>query len=299
MICKLVKAGHKSPKLVRYIAGKSVGLTADFGFGKFRLPRNRTEWAIQALCSFHANSRAAEVRHIVFSTPKEMEKKEAQKLLRAVCADWLKAYASGRNWIFGLHEDNGIQHGHLAVANLGPDSKPLKFRPHQVLAMSDMAFTKLASPAKGKGKRGLPLYTKARKKLVVQDLASLLIAPDGSLRQEIWDQFKAKKLLTKFRTRNDGSIISFEFQDKRIRYTTLLRFLKPKHPTNQQPMPQTFIQPNQALPEDLGAKLLNAGFSKKDLASINAKLRSANAEQEKDIPKETPSINHPEHFPKL
>lgn len=292
MICKLIRAGHDTSKLLRYISGKSLGTTADFGFGRFRLPRNGITWAIQALQSFHSNSRSCQVRHVVFSTPKGMETKQAKASLTRVCRDWIAAYAPDRNWLFGFHNDNGILHGHLAVANLGPDSKPLKFRPHVVVAMSEMAFTKHAISAKGKGKIGLPIYTKTRKKLLVQELAAALLDTNGNIQPKAWDQLEGQGLITEFRTRKDGSLISFIYQGKRIRLSTLQRYID-----QEQSMKTQTHNPSPPL-EASAPKNEPSVLSKEQTDTINKALLATSASMQRRRNKKT-KHQHEIHKPKL
>lgn len=297
MICKLIRAGHDTSKLLRYISGKSLGMTADFGFGRFRLPRNGIAWAIQALQSFHSNSRACQVRHVVFSTPKVMETKQAKASLARVCRDWIATYAPDRNWLFGFHNDNGILHGHLAVANLGPDSKPLKFRPHVVVTMSEMAFTKHAISAKGKGKIGLPIYTKTRKQLAVQDLAAALLDTNGEIQPKVWDDLESQGLITGCRTRKDESLISFLYGGKRIRLSTLQRYIdheqSMKTPNHNPSPPSVAIKKTKQPADPLPSKLVHTGLSPTKVASINAALLSANLVSKPAKPKKSRKPKHP------
>lgn len=280
-ICKLMDAGHTAPKLLRYIGKKSIGTTANFGFGVMPLPVSRVPWASKALIAFHGTSRACEARHVVFSLAKSMAQKESVKLLRAVCADWLKTYAPDRNWVLGIHANTGIYHAHLAVANVGSDSKPLKFRPHQAVAMSEMKFTEHAISAKGIGKRGLPVYTKHRRKLAVEELAGLLILPNGDINDPVWKALEKKGSITNFRTRKSGVPISFEYDGRRIRFATLRRFMLDQHkpkPTNQT-MPTATIEPNKPLPSKIVSALTRSGFSKTDLTSLERNIKSAHQSQ--------------------
>ena len=282
MICKLVKAGQTARRLVRYIAKKAVGLRADLGFGVMNLRRPMLPWAAEVLCANRDSCpRASEVRHVIFSAQKGMGRRAAFTALYAIFADWGKTYAPGRPWVAAVQDHNGIYHLHAAIGNVGSSGKPLKILPHQVVAMSEMKFTEHAVSAKGQGKKGLAIYTKARAKLAVQDLAELLAAPGGGIRADAWEQLKDKGLLSGFRERKDGSVISFEFGGKRIRLATLHHFLAippdstttPKPPTD---MPYALIKPDEPLPDSIAVKLLKAGFSNKDLSRLQANLQSAN-----------------------
>ncbi len=269
MICKLIDSGHTSRKLVRYIASKAVGMTADLGFGVMKFPKNKQAWAIDTLRACHGTSRASEVRHLVFSVAKGTPRKEARNLLRAVWADWIKAYAPDRPWVFAIQFHNGICHGHAAVANVDSAGKPLKFRPHQVMAMAAMKFTSAAGSGSGIGKaKGLPIYSRA-KKLSVRDLATLMVDSSGVIRKEAWDQLEEQNLIKDFRQRKDGSLISFIYEGRRIRLSTLIRYVEHEQfmKTPPQPSPQVAIKPLSVQPS----------VSPKDLDAVTSALRSTAA----------------------
>jgi len=158
-----------------------------------------------------------------------------------------------------------------------PTAGRSRFSPNHVLDMAEMKFTTHAISARGKGQaKGVPVYSKA-KKLAVRDLAALVVAPGGGINNGVWMQLKEKGILSGFRSRKDGSIISFAFDGKRIRLATLHRFLdQPQQPqTKGNTMPTASIQPDQPLPDSIAAKLAKAGFTTKDLASLTTNLRSA------------------------
>ena len=152
MICKLVKAGQTAKRLVGYVAGKSIGLRADLGFGMMRLRRTMLPWAAHVLRA-HRDScpRASEVRHVIFSVPKNTPRRAAFAALHAVFEDWRNTYAPGLPWVAAIQKHNGIYHLHAAVANVNSSGRPLKLRPHQVVAMSEMKFTDKAISSKGIG----------------------------------------------------------------------------------------------------------------------------------------------------
>lgn len=284
VICKLVKAGQSARRLVNYVAGKSIGLRADLGFGTMRLRRTMLPWAAHVLLA-HRDScpRASEARHVIFSVPKGLARRAAFLALHAVFADWRKTYAPGMPWVAALQKHNGIYHLHAAIGNVNSLGRPLKFRPHQVVAMSDMKFTDKAVSAKGTGKKGLKLYTKARGKLEVEDLAALLAAPGGGIKAAVWELLKDKELLKDFRERKDGSVVSFAYQGRRMRMATLEGFIARLPAADSSSgggytaTPVTPKTPSKPLAEDLAAKLSAAGFSGKNLASLRNNLRAARA----------------------
>lgn len=278
-ICKLIKAGHIAPKLLRYISGKSIDTTADLGFGVMRLPVSRVSWATKALLSFHGNSRACEARHVVFSLAKGMAKKEAVNLLRSIASDWLATYAPDRNWVLGIHSNTGIYHAHLAVANVGSDSKPLKFRPHQAVAMSKMKFTEHAISAKGIGKKGHTHYSKPRRKLLAHDLAELLFTPSGEINSAAWKSLETTGSIKNLRLRKCGTPISFEYAKRRIRFTTLRRYMldQTQQKKTKNTMPQQIITPTTPLRSNIVAALRQVGFSTETLKKMSATLSTAHS----------------------
>ena len=78
---------------------------------------------------------------------------------------------------------------------------------------------------RGKGRRkSVPVYTKAQK-LDVRILAFALFDSIGKLRKDRWDKLVEAGKIGNFRRRNNGAIISFEFQGRRLRLATLKNFL--------------------------------------------------------------------------
>lgn len=298
LVCKLIPAGHLGRKLVSYISKKAVGMTADLGFGTMKLKRRQANWATAALTSHHGTSRASEVRHVVLSLPKGTPRKQAKDLLRNVWTDWIKAYAPDRAWVFALQFHNGVFHGHGAVANVGANGKPLNFQPHKVLAMAAMKFTEWTLPAAGLGKsKGLPIYTKTRKKLAVQDLAAALLDASGNIQPKVWDDLESQGLITGCRTRKDESLISFVYHDKRIRLSTLQRFIahnqSMKTPTHNPNPPSVAIKKTMQPADPLPSKLVHTGLSPTKVASINAALLSANLVSKPAKPKKSRKPKHP------
>ena len=102
----------------------------------------------------------------------------------------------------------------------------------------------------------------------VDELAALLIAPGGGVRRGVWEQFESKGIVTVSRTRKgDGSPISFVFNNRPIKFSTLQRVLDRLHPP-------TAPQPKATLSGPLAGKLAAAGFQKNDLERLRASLRT-------------------------
>jgi len=291
-IAKLMKAGQKAIRLVRYVSKKAISLRADLGFGKMPLRRNQLAWAAEVLRTFVDGCRASEVRHLVFSVPKKTGRRAAIKLLFEIFEDWRVTYAPDRAWVAAIHFHDGGYHLHVAIANAGPDGKPLKFKPHQVIAMADMKFTTRVISAKGLGKKGLPVYSKARGKLAVRDLAALLVDDTGNLLEDEWDRLEKEGVISNFRLRKkDGAVTSFEFGGKRIRLKTLRAFVLENQTTKGTTMPVDDIKTDQPLPDSIADSLLKAGFSAKDLDALNTDLQTLDQAHEQAPEKDGPDIN--------
>jgi hypothetical protein len=147
--------------------------------------------------------------------------------------------------------------------------------------MANMQFTQAVVSAKGTGKRkSLPVYPKA-KQLAVLDLATLLVSPSGDIRDDVWHQLEKAGTITNFRTRKDGTPISFEYEARRIRFSTLRTFMLDQHQTQTQKntMPTDIINPDKALPDSIVAALKTAGFSSNDLNSLHRNLKAAHDSQ--------------------
>jgi hypothetical protein len=291
MICKLIDAGQKANKLASYIASKAIGLAADFGLGAAKIDRKQLPWIVRALRAQHGQSTACEVRHVVSSVPKGTPRKVAITLLWAVWLDWIATYAPGRPWVAAIQIHNGIYHLHGGVANVGPDGKPLKFKPYMVRDMAAMKFTAHTISAKGAGKsRGVAVYPKARK-LAVRDLAAFLIDDNGVVRPERWDALVASGDIGDLRLRKDGSLISFSYQGCRIGFDTLQSFIAQQQ-TQQKEIQQPMIAEislTQPPPLALVADLEAVGIDKQTLDAMWQKLNVAHGYLQKKQVAMTPT----------
>lgn len=129
-----------------------------------------------------------------------------------------------------IHHNTKTRHAHLIFPNSdGRRTLPLarKF----LKEIQGFGWTTALAPGRGKGKRkALPVYTHA-KNLQVRDLATLLLDSTGNVRQDQWDGLVQRGEISNFRRRQDGSVISFEFQRRRLRWNTLKGFLVEELPT--------------------------------------------------------------------
>lgn len=270
VVVKLIKAGHAAKRLLKYISGKATSMSADLGFGIIPLQRNQIPWATEIMQPVRP-TRASECRHVVLSLPKGLEGKEAESFLRSLWIDWIKTYAPDRPWVFAIQNHNGILHGHGAVANVGTDGKPLKFRPHQVVKMAAVEFSEHAISAKGIGNPGLPVYSKHTKKPAVEELAELLLLPDGTINEPVWDALEEKGIVGNIRRKKNGETISFQCDSRRIRFRTLHRYLSKQH----NELMTTTINTTKTLQPSIVEALKKAGFNASDLESLHQNLQAA------------------------
>lgn len=270
VIVKLIKAGHTAKRLLKYISDKSISMSADLGFGVIPLQKNQISWATEIMEPKH-KTRASECRHVVLSLPRDVQGKEAESRLRLIWIDWIKAYAPDRSWVFAIQNHNNILHAHGCVANVGSDGRPLKFRPHQVVKMAKVSFSDNGGSAGGVGSPGLPVYTKHSTKLAVEELAELLLLPNGTINEPVWESLEEKGVAGKIRRKKNGQAISFECDSRRIRFRTLHRYLSKQH----NELMTTNINTEKALQPSILATLTKVGFNASDLESLQRNLHSA------------------------
>ena len=146
-----------------------------------------------------------------------------------------------------------------------------------------MQWTMQFLAGRGRGKRrALPMYPKA-KRLDVRLLAVALLDSDGNLRKDRFERMVKSGKISDLRLRTNGSLISFKFQDRRIRLTTLINFLGllagqtggSGGGENQTEVMTTLIDPNAALPGELQEAFTDSGFTSKDVQAILQDIREA------------------------
>jgi len=121
------------------------------------------------------------------------------------------------------------------------------------------------------------------KRLDVRLLAVALLDSDGKLRKDRFERMVKAGKITDLRLRNNGSLISFQFQGRRIRLTTLINFLgllageagAAGGGENQTEIMTNLIEPNAALPDELQEAYTDSGFTSKDVQEILAQIREA------------------------
>lgn len=145
-----------------------------------------------------------------------------RRLLQAA-ADLQKVLkiASMLGWV---HGNTLTRHIHLLFPNSN-GRRTLDLRPKLLRQLQGFLWTAEFLSGRGKGRRkALSVYPRSRK-LVVRDLADLLLDDAGNLRRERWDQLLAAGKIGNVRLRNDVSPISFECEGRRIRFSTLKGFI--------------------------------------------------------------------------
>lgn len=240
------------------------------------------------LLAYHHDPRAMRLcRTAVISveTPKNASKDELaeidRRLLRAA-KDFQKfmRVASMLGWI---HGDTGTRHIHLIFANSN-GRRTLDLRPKFLKEIQGMAWTMQFLSGRGRGKRkSLPMYPKARR-LDTRLLAVALLDSHGKLRKDRWDKMVQAKQITDFRLRNNGSVISFQFQGRRIRLSTLANFLGllggqtatvPGLGENQSDAMTAILDPVATTPDELQKAFKDSGFTSKDVQAILQDIREA------------------------
>ena len=241
----------------------------------------------ELLLAYHHDPRARRVcRTAIISvrTPKKASKSELadidRRLLHAA-RDFQKfmRVASMLGWV---HDDTATRHIHLIFANSN-GRRTLDLRPKFLKELQGLAWTVQFLSGRGKGRRkALPMYTKA-KRLDVRLLAVALLDSNGRLRKDRFERMVKAGKITELRLRANGSLISFKFQDRRIRLTTLINFLgllageagAAGGGENQSDKMTTIIDPNAALPDELQEAFTDSGFTSKDVQAILQDIREA------------------------
>lgn len=239
------------------------------------------------LLAYHHNPRARRIcRTAVISvqTPKNASQAELadidRRLLRAA-KDFQKimGVASMLGWI---HRDTATRHIHLIFANSN-GRRTLDLRPKFLKELQAMQWTMQFLSGRGRGRRrALPMYPRA-KRLDTRLLAVALLDEKGNLRKDRWNKLVKAGKITDFRLRKNGSLVSFNFQGRRIRLSTLANFLclltgqtgAAGGGENESDNMTTLIDPNATMPDELQAAFQESGFTSKDVQQILQDIREA------------------------
>ena len=243
------------------------------------------------LLAYHHDPRAKRVcRTAVISvqtprdaTPEQLADIDRRLLQAARDFQKLVGVASMLGWIHG----GPARHLHIIFANSN-GRRTLDLRPRFLKELQGFLWTIQFLSGRGKGRRkALPMYPKARR-LDVRVLAVALLDSNGQLRRDRWDNLVKTGKVRDFRVRKNGSLISFNFQGRRIRMNTLKNFLGYlSGPTSARGFGENTIggdndmnailDPTQPIPDEVQESLQSSGFTSDDVQQILSDVREAQA----------------------
>jgi len=180
-----------------------------------------------------------------------------------------------------LHKNTKTRHAHLIFPNSdGRRTIPL---PQKVLQeLQDFGWTTALVSGRGKGERkALPVYPKARS-LRVRDLANQLLDKSGQFVPEQLEVLLKAGVFTAARRRKNGTLISFEVNQQRVRVATLEGFVREITNTNvqntntQKPM-IAIIKPGAPLPKEVVENLKTGGYDLKAFQALIDEFASTRA----------------------
>ena len=301
------KATSRVVEAIRYFSDPKK-VTAFYGDLDAGYPKGTPKQLAELLLAYHHDPRAKRVCRtalISVKTPNNASKDELadidRRLLQAA-RDFQKVMgiASMLGWV---HGNTATRHIHLLFANSN-GRRTLDLRPKFLKELQAMQWTMQFLSGRGKGRRkALPMYPKA-KRLDTRLLAAALLDSKGKLRRDRWDRLVRSGKVTDFRRRNNGSVISFQFQGRRIRLSTLTNFLGllggqtsagSGWGENQSETMTTLVDPNAALPDELQEAFNNSGFTSKDVQEILRDIREAQGQVQKinmASPKNQPQLQN-------
>ena len=181
----------------------------------------------ELLLSYHHDKRAKRlcrtgiisVQTPVNATPDELADID-QRLLQA--ARDLQLFLKVGSMLGWVHGNTLTRHLHFIFPNSN-GKRTLDLRPKMLRQIQSFCWTAQLLTGRGKGRRkSLSVYPKTT--LVIRDLAEILVTPAGGLNKPAWDELVRSRKITDFRTRNDGTIISFSYHNRRFRVNTLKQF---------------------------------------------------------------------------
>ena len=155
------------------------------------------------------------------------------------------------------------------IANVDSTGRrTLNISPKILRDLQGLKWTVEFLSGRGKGKRkGLAFNPKAPN-LAIRTLALALFDAKGKFNESRWHKMVKSGAISEFRQRRDGSIISFVFQNRRIRHSTLNEFRKGLDMT-------TIINPAGGLPDALTELLHASGYTSADVQEVLADIRDA------------------------
>ena len=244
----------------------------------------------ELLLAYHHNPRGQRIcRTAVISvkTPRNASPDELADIDRRLlhAARDFQRYMGVASMLGWVHKDSLTRHIHLIFANSN-GRRTLDLRPKFLKELQAMRWTIQFLSGRGKGRRrALPMYPKA-KRLDTRILACALLDDDGKIHKGRWNRLVKAGKITEPRLRKNGSLISFNFQGRRIRVSTLTNFLGllggqtsagSGSGENQSETMTTLIDPNATMPDELQAAFNESGFTSNDVQEILRDIREAQA----------------------
>jgi len=190
--------------------------------------------------------------------------------------------ASMLGWV---HGNTFTRHIHLLFPNSN-GRRTLDLRPKLLRQLQGFMWTAQLLSGRGKGRRkALSVYPKSRK-LVVRDLADLLLDDAGNLRRDRWELLLAAGKVNNVRLRRDGSPISFECEGRRIRFSTLKGFITDQQLNRKDNiMPVELTSLSRPVPPPLLAQLAAVGVTADDVDRVMKDFQDAHHAQELEQPR--------------
>ena len=280
------KATSRVVEAIRYFSDPKK-VTAFYGDLDTGYPKGTAKQLAELLLAYHHDPRAKRVCRtalISVQTPKnatEAELADIDRRLLQAARDFQKVMgiASMLGWV---HGNTATRHIHLLFANSN-GRRTLDLRPKLLKQLQAMQWTMQFLSGRGRGRRrALPMYPRARR-LDTRLLAAALLDEKGNLRKDRWHRLVKAGKITDFRLRKNGSLVSFNFQGRRIRLSTLANFLclltgqtgAAGGEENQSDNMTTLIDPNATLPDELQAAFKESGFTSADVQAILKDIREA------------------------
>jgi len=188
-----------------------------------------------------------------------------QRLLR--CAKDFQRFFKIASMLGFCHGNTMTRHMHCIWPN-STGRRTLNISPKILRDLQGLKWTVEFLSGRGKGRRkGLSFNPKAPR-LAIRTLALALFDGKGKFNETRWLKMVKSGAISDFRQRNDGSIISFVFQNRRIRHSTLNNFRKGLDMT-------TIINPAGGLPDALTELLHASGYTSADVQEVLADIREA------------------------
>ena len=214
------------------------------------------------------------------ATPRQLADIDG-RLLKA--ASELQVFLKVASMLGWIHGNTTVRHMHVIFPN-SDKKRTLNLTPKLLRDMQSMLWTCQFRSGRGRGKgRAIPGYCNYLKLAL-----SGALYKGGVWQEERWQTMVDAGVVTNLRSRENGSLISFEFRNRRFRLNSLKSFLTQPNPT--QPM-TTELDVSKPIPAPVLDTLNEAGFTSEDVQAILADIREAMAHVAPAMmTKQTPTI---------